>query len=79
MNPAKPVCPEHQTEMRYATENRDQGEKLTLRGKEVQNKFHYCGTEWCTWRYSSDLGDYFKADELPVSRPKNGLPPLSRK
>jgi hypothetical protein len=67
MNRAKPVCPDHKTKMRYATSNRDQNTKLTFRGKEIENKFHYCGVEGCKWRFSSDLGDYFKADELPAS------------
>lgn len=79
MNPAKPECPEHKTEMRYAASNRDQSEKLTLRGKQIHSNFHYCGEEGCKWRYSFDLGDYFRADELPASQPKSGLPPLSRR
>jgi hypothetical protein len=79
MNPAKPVCPEHKTAMRYSTMNIEQGRRLTLRGKQIENKFHYCRDDRCTWRYSSDLGDYFKADELPASQPTSGLPPLSRR
>jgi hypothetical protein len=79
MNTSKPLCPDHQTEMLYATSNRDQITKLTFRGKEIENKFHYCETDGCLWRFSSDLGDYFRADELPTSQPKSGLPPLSQR
>jgi hypothetical protein len=63
--------------MRQSSSNIDQGEQLTLRGKKIENKFHYCEKADCEWRYSSALGDYFKADELPSSLPKSGLPPLS--
>jgi hypothetical protein len=68
MNKFKPVCPEHKKEMAFPTTNIDQNEKLILHGKEIRNMFHYCRE--CNWRYSSDLGEYFEATELPVSRPK---------
>ena len=77
MNPTKPECPDHKTEMRYAASNFDQSEQIILRGKKIENKFYYCGEGTCDWRYSSDLGDYFKAEELPSSKPKSGLPPLT--
>jgi len=68
MNKFKPVCPEHKTEMDFPTTNIDQHEKLIVRGKEIRNMFHYCRE--CNWRYSSDLGEYLEATELPASRPK---------
>lgn len=57
MNPAKPECPNHKTEMRYSASNIDQSEQLIIRGKKVENKFHYCTEVGCEWRYSTDLGD----------------------
>lgn len=77
MNSTRPECPDHKTEMRYSASNFDQSEKLTLRGKQISSKFHYCGAEGCDWRYSSDLEDYFDAKELPSSYPKRLQSPLS--
>jgi hypothetical protein len=68
MDKAKPMCPEHKTEMDFPTSNIDQSEKLILHGKEIQNMFYYCRE--CNWRYSSDLGEFFEATELPASPPK---------
>jgi len=83
MNKTKPVCPVHKTAMRKPASNRDEGEKLMIRGKEIQNKFYYCwqkdGQKECHWRYSDDLRDYFKATELPASHRKTGPPLRERK
>lgn len=66
-----PVCTEHKTEMAFPT-SIDLGNKVILRGKEIRNQFHYCGTNGCMWRYSSELGEYFRATEFPASHPLPG-------
>jgi hypothetical protein len=60
-----PICPQHKTEMAFPT-SIDLGDKVILRGKEVQNQFHYC-TKDCLWRYSPELKEYFRATEFPAS------------
>jgi hypothetical protein len=72
MTRQNPICPKHQTEMRYPSSNRDQNEQFTLRGKKIPNKFHFCAAQDCKWRFSSELSDYFEADELPQSHPGGG-------
>jgi hypothetical protein len=79
MSPVTPVCPKHQKTMKFPASNIDQSTKVTLPGKEIENKFYYCADEKCMWRYSSELGDYFGADELPATHEKNGPPLSSRK
>ena len=62
----KPMCPDHKTEMLFSSTNVNpwNGETIIVRGKAVPNKFHYCRTEDCNWRYSTELGEYFKATEI---------------
>jgi hypothetical protein len=62
----KPKCPVHKTEMQFSTKNLDLGEIVILFGKGVRNQFYYCPR--CDYRYSSDLGGYFDAKDLPGSR-----------
>jgi hypothetical protein len=73
----KPKCPVHKTEMQFSTKNIDQGEIVILLGKVVRNQFYYCSR--CDYRYSSDLGGYFDAKDLPSSRVTDKGPLSQRK
>lgn len=66
-----PACPDHKSEMAFPT-SVDLGDKVMLHGKDVRNQFHYCGTKDCPWRYSSELGEYFRVTEFPASQPLPG-------